>query len=106
MRGLIEQLEVALLGRNPLLAKNLRLGLSPQQIRNDLKCAGIEGFLEPVLALYSWRNGTELQTNLDAVNAGFVPPIVYQLSETERNALLLAGVKRETASRAYHFVEL
>src|SRR5580704_4740172 len=106
MNELIKKLEAALLRRNPSLAKSLQSGLPIEKIWKDLKRAGIDGAMIPVAELYSWKNGTVLQGNSEALNAGFTPPIVYPLSEVERQTYLQMGVKRETASRAYHFVEL
>ena len=106
MNELIQKLEVALLRRNPQLAKSLQSGLPIEKIGKELKRAGIDGAMSTVAELYSWRNGTVLQGNSEALNAGFAPPMVYPLSEMERQTYLQMGVKRETASRVYHFVEL
>lgn len=106
MTELIQRLEIAILRRNPSLAANLQPGLSVLKIKAALKRKRIEGAVEPILDLYSWRNGTDLQTNLNAVKAGFAPPVEYELSEIEKRALLRQGIKRDTAFRDYNFLKL
>lgn len=106
MKELIQKLEAAVLRRNPLLAKSLQPGLPVEKISKDLNRAGIKNAINPITELYSWRNETALQGNAEALNAGFTPPIEYRLSENERQTYLRMGIKRNTASRSYHFIEL
>lgn len=106
MQALIQKLGVAVLRRNPSLGEKFQPGLPIGKIKNDLKRAGVEGEIEPIVELYSWKNGTTLQDS-DALRAGFVPPMVYELSEIEKQVSLNnTGLKRDTESRAYHFTEL
>jgi hypothetical protein len=107
MKELIQKLETAVLRRNPLLAGNLLPGLPVEKIKKELKKAGIEGAVDPIVTLYSWKNGSDLQKNPEALNAGFTPPLVYELSAEEKEMFLnMTGVKRETASKTFHFVRL
>lgn len=106
MIELIQQLEAAILSRNPSLAERLRPGLPIEQIKKDLKRAGVEGAIDPILKLYSWRNGTNLQGESPGLKAGFIPPEIVQLSEDIKRHLLLLGVERDTDFRTYHFIEL
>lgn len=111
MRELIQKLEVAVLRRNPSLAESLQPGLPLEKISAELKRAGIRGGTEPIIELYSWRNGATLQGTSDSfkigLELGFVPPRTVELSEDIKQVLLLThGVKRETDTEKYHFVPL
>lgn len=111
MQELIQKLEVAVLRRNPALAGNLQTGLSAEKIKKDLKRAGVEGAIGPIIELYSWKNGSVLRGNSAefraGLEAGFTPPTVVQLSEDVKQAMLLIhGVKRETDMETFHFMEL
>ncbi len=89
------------------LAERLRPGLPVEKIKKDLKRAGITGLIEPILQIYAWRDGTNLQGESAAVKAGFTPPVVVQLSEDIKQALFLTlGIKRETDMEVYNFPSL
>jgi hypothetical protein len=91
MNPLYQRLEAALLRRNPPLTESLRPGLPVAKIRKDLKSADIEGVIEPLVELYSWRDGTVLQGSSDAIKAGlragFAPPVVSLPSESYKAEL-------------------
>ena len=111
MNELIQKLETAVLRRNPALAESFQPGLSPEKIKKELNKVGINGALEPVIELYSWKNGTVLQGTSETFHAGlkggFTPPMVIQLSEEIKQTLLASvGIKRETDIEAYHFIPL
>src|SRR6185312_72523 len=106
MIELIHQLEAAVLARNPHLAGRLKPGLPVEQIKKDLKHAGIVGAIAPIIELYSWRNGTLLQGESEAADTGFIPHQAVQLSESIKQHLLLLGIKRDTDFRVYNFIEL
>ena len=55
----LKSLEAAFRERNPSLAASLRPGLSPEKITRGLKRAQAAGNLEPVVALFSWKDGFE-----------------------------------------------
>jgi hypothetical protein len=84
MQELVQKLEIAVLRRNPLLAKKLQPGLPVGKIKKDLKRSGIEGAIDPIVELYSWRNGTALDMDLSSSKIGFVPESVYQFTELRR----------------------
>lgn len=107
MNPLIQKLEIALLSRNPALADRLRPSLPVEKIRKDLKRAGITGSIDPIVQLYAWKDGTNLQGESATVQAAFTPPMEVPLSEDIKQALfLIHGVKRETDMEAYHFPDL
>jgi hypothetical protein len=107
MRDLIQNLEIAVLKRNPGLAQRLQPGLAVENIKKELKRAGIGGSIDPLLEFYSWRNGTNLQgSGAEAVKSGFVPPIQVKLDDFAVQQLQSMGIKRDTASVSYNFVEL
>lgn len=93
MQELIQKLEAAVLRRNPLLAEKLQPGLPVDQIRKDLKRAGIEGAIDPIVQLYSWRNGTVLDMDLASSKTGFVPEVVYQFVNLKRAIVYMKGYK-------------
>ena len=72
MQELVQKLEIAVLRRNPLLAKKLQPGLPVGKIKKDLKRSGIEGAIDPIVELYSWRNGTALDMDLDVYKRQFL----------------------------------
>lgn len=56
---LLKQLEVALRERNPNLAQSLKPGLPAAKIRQILQRAGVDGDVEPVVTLFTWKNGCQ-----------------------------------------------
>ena len=111
MRELIQKLENALLQRNPGLTESLRTGLQPEKVKKALQRASINGVIEPIVALYSWRDGEELHGYSDtfkiAFEAGFVPSTVIQVSEEiKKTFLAVHGIERQTGVENYHFTYL
>jgi hypothetical protein len=110
VKTLIQKLEAAVLSRNPGLAQLLQPGLTTAQIQKELKRGGIEGPLETVVALYSWRNGTQLQGSGAAFNAaykgGLVPPRIIPMTEGEKEFMRAIGVKRDSHPEHYHLMDL
>ena len=78
------ELEAAVFERNLLLAERLRPGLSEKQIVTMLNRANIKGAIEPIIGLYSWRNGTVFDQQLMSSKSGFFPHEVYQFIELKR----------------------
>lgn len=93
MNELIQKLEVAVLSRNPLLAEKLQPGLPVEKIKQDLKRAGIESAINPIVELYSWRNGTVLDRDLASSKTGFAPEMVYNFTELKRAILDMKSYK-------------
>lgn len=107
MKELIQQLEAAILRRNPLLLEMMRPGLPVEKIKKELKRASVAGAVDQLVGLYSWRDGTNLQGfGSEALEAGFTPPIEVELSDFIKQELLRLGVKRDTDLRQYNFIEL
>lgn len=110
MNPLIQKLELAVLRRNPGLAQMLQPGLNLAQIQKELKRGGIEGAVEPIIGLYSWRNGTQLQGNgavfETAFRGGLVPPRTIPMTESEKEFMRAIGVKRDTHPEHYHLMDL
>jgi len=61
---LFKALEEAIRARNPTLAQRLRRGRSEAFLRKRLKEEGASGCVEPVVELFRWKDGTELDTTV------------------------------------------
>jgi len=110
MNPLIQKLEAAVFSRNPGLAQLLQPGLKLAQIQKTLRRGGIEGVVEPIIDLYSWRNGTQFQGNgvvFDtAYKGGLVPPRTIPMTDSEKEFMRAIGVKRDTHPEHYHLLDL
>jgi hypothetical protein len=60
MRTWIEDFERAAISRNPDLTRKLQPGLSEARVKRGLDRAKVIGEVSPLIALYTWRNGTDL----------------------------------------------
>lgn len=78
MKDLIQKLEVAIFRRNSAVINILQPALSREKITKALKRVKMSGLIDPIIELYSWRNGTVLHGYSDAfkagIEAGFAPP--------------------------------
>lgn len=70
-QALWESLEATLRNRNPILATRLRAGLPEAHIRRMLSRAKVEGNVEPIVELFSWRNGSHLDPSIAEVASPF-----------------------------------
>lgn len=93
-----QEVESAVLARNPVLARKLQPGLAESRMQRNLKRAGVEGDVESLIQLYSWRNGTILDRNLASSQTGFFPGDIYQFLDLEM-ALGHLGHIREAAKQ-------
>jgi hypothetical protein len=59
MKELLQALETVVLHRNPELTGSLRPGLSEAVIRRMLEFGNVRGGVEPIVDLFSWRNGSK-----------------------------------------------
>lgn len=75
--ALLVQLENAIRRRRPSLAARLMPGLPETKIREALSNAGITGAVEPLIDLYSWRDGTALNDSASLGEASFFTVEVY-----------------------------
>ena len=80
---LLRQLEQAITRRNPLLAERLKAGLPESDIRAALSKAKVVGAIEPVVQLYSWRNGMALDEQTPMGETSFFPVDIYQFIDLE-----------------------
>lgn len=85
------ELETALFERNPLLEQRLGPPLSESGIKAVLKNAGLGAEAPPIVALYSWRNGTVLDQALMTSKTGFFPGEIYQLIKLDKAILHMDG---------------
>ena len=69
--------ESALGRRNPLLAERLQPGLSEDRVRKLLKRADVQGDIQPVIDLFTWKNGCDLDSGLTKDQATLFPQLYY-----------------------------
>lgn len=62
--ALFEILEQAIQHRNPILAQRLRRGRSESFLQRRLAKEGVSGCVEPVVALFSWKDGSNLDASV------------------------------------------
>src|SRR5688572_13106981 len=61
---LLEMLEESIRERNPTLAQRLRPGRSESSIRQRLAREEVSGNLEPIVTLFAWSDGSELDATV------------------------------------------
>jgi len=76
-KALLNQLEKAIRQRNPTLANRLQPGLSGEQVRKMLQDAEIEGGVEPIVNLFSWKNGSQFDASVRLAEVALFPESVY-----------------------------
>jgi hypothetical protein len=79
----LQKLEQAIRVGNPFLAERLKPGLPKSEIRTALARAKITGAVEPLIDLYSWKNGTILDEETALEKTGFFPGEIYQFVDLE-----------------------
>src|SRR5215831_6946018 len=89
--ALLPKLEKALRERNPNLASRLQPGLSEERVRRTLRRAKVDGAVEPVVALFSWKNGTRVDSSLTQREASPFPASVYMFMDLETMIAHLRG---------------
>jgi hypothetical protein len=92
--ALFEKLESALRQRNPEVAERLQLGLSESRIRRKLERSKVRGAVEPIVSLFSWKNGVN---NYDQAfsreQASLFPKSIYLFTELDMMAADFQGFK-------------
>lgn len=73
----MDQLERAIAKRSPILAERLQAGLSETKIRKMLSRKNVEGNVEPIVILFSWKNGSRLDPSLTREQATPFPGSPY-----------------------------
>jgi len=108
MHDLLRKLESAALRRSPALVTLLQPPLTEKQIHSNLKRAAVEGGIDPILALYTWRNGTQIPGSSieDANQAALLPPRMVPLGESDKEFLAAVGAPRDTWPEQYHLLDL
>jgi hypothetical protein len=82
--ALLEQFEAALRERNPRLAQKLHPGIPKDRISRILTRADVHGAVQPIIALFAWKNGTEIHDfELSREQASPFPKSVYLFMELE-----------------------
>ena len=66
---MLQQFEIALRKRSEVLAQRLQPGLAPSIIQKKLERARVVGNVEPIVSLFSWRNGSELDRSISRIEA-------------------------------------
>lgn len=83
MRDLLSTLEQRAIARNPLLATRLRPGLDEARVRRELRRDKVSGALDLLVTIYTWRNGTWLDSELALSKSGFFPGKPFHLLDLE-----------------------
>jgi len=95
---LLDEFERALRERNPTLANRLQPGLPETRIRRMLSRAKVQGAVEPVIELFSWRNGSQLDPSVAQFSSPF-PKSDYIFMDFE---LMLADFDGFKEGAIYH----
>jgi hypothetical protein len=89
---MLRNLERAIFKRNPVLAERLKHGLPEPDIRAALSRAKVAGAIEPLVQIYSWRNGTALDPKTPMEETSFFPVDIYQFREIEAAIIQLKAI--------------
>jgi hypothetical protein len=91
MKRLLQELETAVFRRKPELAGHLLLGLPEASVRRTLELECVKGNVEPIVALFSWRNGTKAIVQFTPEQPSLFPgggylfmPLTLMLSQFRR----------------------
>jgi hypothetical protein len=76
MKHLLEQLEAAVLRRNPGYSEGLQPPLPPEHIRPALKRVGLKENVDLLIEWYGWHDGTRFRRECDASRLGLAPPVI------------------------------
>jgi hypothetical protein len=80
----LDELERSVRKRNPLLADRLNSPLSNSDVKMMLRRSKVVGAMDPVLALYTWKNGTIFDQALMVSKTGIFPGTVYQFIDIKK----------------------
>jgi DNA-binding Lrp family transcriptional regulator len=92
-RDLLEKFEHAIRRRNSALADRLLPGLPEARIRRMLDRGKVKGAIEPIVALYSWKNGTQPNAYVTPEQPSLFPGVVYMLAELDLMIAHFCGFK-------------
>ena len=96
---LLHDLEQAIRNRSPILADRLQPGLSEERIRRMLTQARIQSKIEPIVTLYSWKNGTNIDPSMTQIQASPFPSSIYMFMELE---MMIVHFQGFTEGAIYH----
>jgi len=82
-KELLQLLETAIRHRNPILSDRLQPGLPDTRIRRILQRAKVEGAVDAVVSLFSWKNGSRLDPSITQGQASPFPNSVYMFETLE-----------------------
>lgn len=98
-QDLLVKFECAIHRRNPALADRLLPGLPEARVRKMLDRGKVKGAVEPVVALYSWKNGTQPNAYITPERPSLFPIVVYMLAELD---LMIAHFQGFEEISVYH----
>ena len=97
---IFEHLSRAIAGRSAAVATSLQPGLSEAEIRRTLHDVGVPGVVEPVVALYAWRNGVKVEPEAPLCEFSLFPNTDFQILPFQpalRHYCRFAGMSQEFA---------
>src|SRR4051812_12899937 len=82
-RDLLEKLETAIRLRNPQLAEWLLPGIPETKIRKILQRSKVCGIIDPIVSLYSWKNGVSGKPGVTMADVSLFPKARYTVSSLD-----------------------
>jgi hypothetical protein len=101
MKELFDELEAAVLKRNPGIAAAMLPGLPTDEIRAQLKRVGMKQNIEPIVQLYGWHNGAVVGKENEAARLGIAPPVVTEAPQKNIEFLRGLGYKIDGPTKRY-----
>ena len=80
---LLPRFGAAAIAQHPLIASKLQEGLDEKAVRRYLKRHSVEGEVDAIVELFTWRNGTSLDPELAGSKRGFFRGKAYYLLDLE-----------------------
>jgi hypothetical protein len=101
MKELFDELEAAVLKRNPGIATAMLPGLPEDEIRAQLKRVGMKQNIEPIVQLYGWHNGAVVGKENEAARLGIAPPVITEAPQKNIEFLRGLGYKIDGPTKRY-----
>lgn len=98
-KNLWERLESAVCSRNPKIGPRLQPGLNEEKIKKWLAKANLTGAIQPIVELYSWKDGMRVDFELRASKAGFFPGQNYFFDSLDKVSDTLRFMKAADKNR-------
>jgi len=80
-KTLLDHFERAIRQRNMDLAGSLQPGLPEDRIRRMLQAADVKGDVEPVVSVYSWKNGSQADPRASLAEVSVFPDLIYVFAD-------------------------